>query len=299
MDVCVGGGRRVGGGLGRRALKRLRGSGMAIEEAIDELMNDIAVLGRDVTLVLDDLNTVTSPECLASVVYAVERLPVTARMILITRADPTLGLARWRARGELVELRVNELAFTVAEARELLVDRAGLRLGNEQIETLVRRTEGWPAALYLAALWLRSVDDLDRAVVEFGGEHRYVAEYLSYEVLEALDADRRSFLLRAAVLGGFTAELCDAALGRTDSAAVLAELEESNMFVQHLERGEWFRSSPFVCGVRRRPAGRRRTLVRSSRSIAGRRRRCDREVCTWRRPRTRLWPAITKSSPRR
>ena len=147
---------RVREGLGRRALKRLQGSGMAIEDAIDELMNDIAALRRDMTLVLDDLNTVTSPECLASIAYAVERLPATARMILITRADPTLGLARWRARGELVELRVNELAFTVAEARELLVDRGGLQLDDEQIKTLVRRTEGWPAALYLAALWLRT-----------------------------------------------------------------------------------------------------------------------------------------------
>ena len=91
---------RVREGLGRRALKRLQGSGMAIEDAIDELMNDIAALRRDMTLVLDDLNTVTSPECLASIVYAVERLPATARMILITRADPALGLARWRARGE-------------------------------------------------------------------------------------------------------------------------------------------------------------------------------------------------------
>ena len=81
-------------------------------------------------------------------------------------------------------------------------------------------------------------------MLEFGGEHRYVAEYLSYEVLAALDADQRSFLLRVAVLGGFTAELCDAALGRTDSAAVLAELEESNMFVQQLERGDWFRVHP-------------------------------------------------------
>ena len=127
-------------------------------------------------------------------------------MILITRADPAIGLARWRARGELIELRASELAFTAAEARELLVDRGGLRLDDEQIEILVRRTEGWPAALYLAALWLRTVDDLDRAVHEFGGEHRYVAEYLSHEVLAALDADHRSFLLRVAVLGGFTAD---------------------------------------------------------------------------------------------
>ncbi len=231
-------------GLGRRALQRLRASGMAIEDAVHELMNGIAALGRELTLVLDDLNTVTDPECLASIEYAIERLPATARLIVITRADPALGLARLRARGELVELRASELSFTAAEARELLVDRGGLKLDDEQIEILRKRTEGWPAALYLAALWLRTVDDLGRAVLEFGGEHRYVAEYLSHEVLAALDADHRSFLLRVAVLRGFTAELCDGVLNRSDSAGLLAELEESNMFVQSLDRVEWFRVHP-------------------------------------------------------
>lgn len=235
---------RVREGLGHRALNRLRISGMVIDDAVDELMNGIAALGRELTLVLDDLNTVTDHECLASIEHAIERLPATARIIVITRADPALGLARLRARGELVELRASELSFTATEARELLVDRGGLELDDEQIEILRGRTEGWPAALYLAALWLRTVDDLDRAVREFGGEHRYVAEYLSHEVLAALDPGHRSFLLRVAVIGGFTAELCDALLGRSDSAALLADLEESNMFVQGGERGEWFRVHP-------------------------------------------------------
>ena len=232
---------RIRDGLGRRALKRLRSSGLGVEAAVDELMNGIADFGRPVTLVLDDLQTVTDTDCLASLSYAIEQLPATARLVAITRADPALELARLRARGALSEVRAGELAFTVAEARELLVDRAGLELDDDQIEILRNRTEGWPAALYLAALWLRSVEDPDRAVLEFGGGHRHVAEYLSHEVLASLDVRRRSFLLRAAVLGSFTAELCDAVLSRSDSAAVLGELEESNMFVQSLERREWFR----------------------------------------------------------
>ncbi len=232
---------RIRNGLGRRAINRLHASATAVEVAVDEVMNGIAAFGQPVTLVLDDLQTVLDSECLASLRYAIERLPPTARMIAITRADPALELSRLRGRGVLSELRAHELAFTRAEARELLVDRAGLELDDEQIEVLLERTEGWPAALYLAALWLRSVDDRDRAVHEFGGGHRHVAEYLSHEVLASLDAGRRSFLLRAAVLGSFTAELCDAVLDRSDSAAALAELEESNMFVQSLERREWFR----------------------------------------------------------
>ncbi|MFZ0090698.1 MAG: LuxR C-terminal-related transcriptional regulator, partial [Solirubrobacteraceae bacterium] len=200
--------------------------------------------GREVALVLDDFHTVTEGECLASIGYALERLPATARLIVTTRADPALALARLRARGALVELRATELSFTAAEARELLVDRGGLDLDAQEIEVLRARTEGWPAALYLAALWLRTVEDRSRAVREFGGDHRYLAEYLSQEVLAALDAGERSFLLHAAVLGRFTAELCDGVLGRSDSAAMLEELERSNMFVLRLERWEWFRVHP-------------------------------------------------------
>jgi len=222
---------RIRNGLGRRAINRLRVSATGVEIAVDEVMNAIAQFGRPFTLVLDDLQTVTDRECLASLDYAIERLPATARLIAITRADPALELARLRARGALNEVRAGDLAFTPAEARELLVDRAGLELDDEQIRILRNRTEGWPAAVYLAALWLRSVEDPDRAVLEFGGQHRYVAEYLSQEVLASLDPARRSFLLRAAVLGSFTAELCDAVLDRSASAAVLGELEESNMFV--------------------------------------------------------------------
>jgi LuxR family maltose regulon positive regulatory protein len=235
---------RIRNGLGRRAINRLHASATEVEVAVDEVMNGIAEFGRPVTLVLDDLQTVPDSECLASLRYAIERLPATARLVAITRADPALELGRLRGRGLLTEVRARELAFTAAEARELLDDRAGLDLDEEQIEILVKRTEGWPAALYLAALWLRSVEDRDRAVHEFGGEQRHVAEYLSHEVLASLDAGHRSFLLRAAVLGSFTAELCDAVLDRSDSAAALAELEESNMFVLSLERREWFRVHP-------------------------------------------------------
>jgi LuxR family maltose regulon positive regulatory protein len=232
---------RIRDGLGRRALHRLQVSGGSVETAIDELMNGIAAYGSDLAVVLDDAQTVTDADCLASLRYAIERLPPSGRLIVITRADPAVGLARLRARGALTEVRADDLAFTVAEARTLLIDRAGLQLGDDDIEVLHKRTEGWPATLYLAALWLRTVDDKHRAVQAFGGDHRYVGEYLSQEVVDSLDPERRSFLLRAAVLVRFTADLCDGVLGRSDSAAMLADLEGSNLFVLPLERREWFR----------------------------------------------------------
>jgi LuxR family maltose regulon positive regulatory protein len=233
---------RVRDGLPSRALDRLRTSGISITSAVDELMNGVADFTSGLDLVLDDFHTVTDGECVSSIALAVEHLPPTARIIVITRADPALGLARLRARGALTELRAGELAFTAAEARELLVDRGRLQIGDEDVEILLNRTEGWPAALYLATLWLRTVSDPRRAVRRFGGDHRYVAEYLSHEVLGALSPADREFLVQAAVLGRFTADMCDGVLGRSDSAQRLSELEQSNLFVIRLERGGWLRT---------------------------------------------------------
>ena len=232
---------RIRGGSGARALQRLRVPGMAIDTAVNELMNGIATVERRLTIVLDDLHLIRDSDGLASIEFALDHLPAAARLILVARTDPALALAQLRARGALVELRADTLAFTAAEARELLVQRAGLQLEDSDVEVLRKRTEGWPAALYLAALWLATVVDQRRAVREFGGDHRYFAEYLSHEVLSALNPDERAFLLRAAVLGSFTAELCDAVLDRSDSAELLARLERANAFIIRLERREWLR----------------------------------------------------------
>jgi ATP/maltotriose-dependent transcriptional regulator MalT len=191
--------------------------------------------------VLDDLHAVTSEECLASIDYALEHVPPNVRVITATRIDPALRLAHLRVRGALSELRASELAFTPDKARELLVDTGGLKLGAAEVETLVERTEGWPAALVLAGIWLKAIDDPVSAVREFGGDNRFVAEYLSGEVLVALDDRQRSFVHGMAVLGEFTAELCDAVLERSDASEQLAELERLNLFVVRLERGGWYR----------------------------------------------------------
>ena len=215
-------------------------AGSPVEAAVDELMNGAADLGSELVVVIDDLHVVTSQESLASIDYALAHLPSNVHVILCSRVDPALRLARLRATGALTEVRAADLAFTTAEARELLVVLGQLDLGDEEIDVLVERTEGWPAALVLAWLWLRTVGDPARAVGAFGAEHRFVADYLSSEVLAALDDDSRAFLQGVAVLREFTASLCDGVLDRTDSAARLAELERSNLFVSRLGGG-WFR----------------------------------------------------------
>ena len=232
---------RVRQGLGRGALRRLSQPGPTSLTSVDELMNGIAAFGEELVLVLDDVQTVTASDCLASIDYGLERLPANARLILLTRVDPPLRLAELRAHGALAELRADELAFTREEAHELVVERSGVDLEREEVGLLWQRTEGWPAALFLAAFWLRRVDEPRVAARAFGGDHRFVADYLSREVIAALDENARSLLLRASVLGRLTAELCDAVFDRSDSAAVLGELERSNLFVVHLEHPDWYR----------------------------------------------------------
>jgi LuxR family maltose regulon positive regulatory protein len=234
---------RIREGLGRSALQRLEIPGGAIDGVIDDLMNGIAAFDSPVALVLDDLHTVTDAECLSWLAYAIERIPPFARLVAITRADPGLPLGKLRARGALTELRADQLAFTSSETRELLAKR-GFELGGDEVDLLRTRADGWPAALFLAALWLETVDDVGDAVRAFGGDHRFVAEYLANEVIAALDEDTRSFLLRTCVLGSLTAELCDGVLERTDSASRLAALDRSNLFVTRLAHGGWYRVHP-------------------------------------------------------
>ncbi len=232
---------RLGEGLGRRALSCLGVRGAPVETAVDELMNGLFGYGRRVTIVLDDLHAVRSEVSVRSIAQAIERLPANARLLACTRSDPAIGLPRLRARGVLTEVRARELAFTVDEAREL-VAREGIGLSSESVELLVDRTEGWPAGLYLAALWLRDLDDPDGGVREFAGSARQVGDYLADEVLTALAPEIKDFLVRTSVLGRFAPELCDAVLGREDSDRVLAELARSNMFLVALDaRGEWYR----------------------------------------------------------
>lgn len=235
---------RIRGGLGRAALQRLRRVGGTLEGALIELLNGMAAFGDPITIVLDDFQAITDRDCLDSVDYAVEHLPPTTRLIVLTRSDPPLRLPQLRATGALAEVRANDLAFTPAEAHELLVRRGGLPLDEEEVRVLHERTEGWPGALYLALLWLRGLEDPHGAVREFGGDHRFVADYLNHEILGSLDARARWFLLHTSVLGHFTAELCDEVFARFDSASELERLEHSNLFVAGLEHGGWYRVHP-------------------------------------------------------
>jgi len=233
---------RVRPGLARPALARLKLPRSNVETAIDELLNGLAGYDGRVVIVLDDFHHIAAESCLRSLTYAVERLPSSTRMIVTTRSDPGRRLSRLRARGALAELRAKDTAFTIDEAHELLVERGGIAVGREDVETLVDRTEGWPAGVSLAALWLAGLDEPRDGIRQFSATHRHVADYLASEVLDGVDDETRDFLLRTSIFDRFSAKICDAVLGTGTSGRILAELERSNLFLVALDgRGDWYR----------------------------------------------------------
>ena len=259
---------RLGDGLGHRALTRVGVRRAAVETGVDELMNGLVAYGRPATIVLDDLHTVRSETSLRSIEHAIERLPPTARLVVATRSEPAISLAALRASRALIEIRARELAFTVDEARELIAHE-GIKLSDKSLELLVERTEGWPAGLYLAALWLRDFAEPDEGVQAFAGSARQVADYLTAEVLTALDPQTREFLVRTSVLDRFTPELCDAVVDREDSAAVVAQLARSNMFLVASDaRGEWYRYHHLFGELLRLELGSEKTHAVRRRAIA-------------------------------
>jgi LuxR family maltose regulon positive regulatory protein len=211
------------------------------EVLLPRLVNELAEQG-DVVLVLDDVHRVASAAARESLAWFVDHAPASTQVVLSTRADPALPIGALRAHGELVEVRADDMRFTLDEADEFLNGRLGLGVRGADLELLVARTEGWPAGLYLAALSLDGKADKSAMVHAFDGTAAHVVDFLSSEVLSAFEPELQRFMLRTSVLDRLCAELCDAVLGTDDSAAVLEQLARSNLFLLPLDdHRRWFR----------------------------------------------------------
>ena len=214
----------------------------AYDALVSALINAVvAESGRpDVLLVLDDYHLIESESVHASVRFLLEHRPPQLRLVLAGRSDPPLGLARYRGRGELGEVRAADLRFTVGEAAELL-RQVSADLDISAVAALAERTEGWAVGLQLAALSLRSQPDIARFVAAFTGSHRYILDYLTEEVLERQRRELREFLLETSVLERLSGSLCAAVTGRDDSQDLLEEADRSGLFVIQLDdvRGWW------------------------------------------------------------
>ena len=207
----------------------------------DRVLSDLAGAGGDITLVIDDLHELNSPEALVQLTRLLMSLPPYVHAILTTRHDLELRLHQLRLAGELAEIRVADLRFTERETGELL-HAAGIALSEPGVALLHQRTEGWAAGLRLAALSLAGHPDPERFVAEFSGSDRMVAEYLIAEMLERQPADVQDLLLRTSLLDRVNGELADVLTGRPGSERILLELERANAFVEALDpERTWFR----------------------------------------------------------
>ena len=206
------------------------------------MLNELSVLPEDLDLVLDDYHLAESPAIQPGMAFLLDRLPPQVRLVIGTRADPALPLARLRAQGELTEVRAADLRFTADETAAFLVDATGLDLAPADVAALGARTEGWIASLQLAAHSLRGRDDPARFIAGFTGDDRYVVDYLVEEVLAHEPAETRAFLLATSILERLSGPLCDAVTGTTGSAQVLESLERRNLFVVPLDdQRRWYR----------------------------------------------------------
>ncbi len=194
-----------------------------------------------VVLVLDDVHALHNSECRAALSVLADHVPEGSRLALAGRAGPPLRVARLRAEGKIVEIGPGDLSFTPGEA-SLLLRGAGVALGEDDVAELHRRTEGWPAGLYLAALYLKEGGPLASSAVSFGGDDRLVSEYVESEFLARISRRQRMFLTRTAVLERMCGPLCEAVLELSGSAGTLAGLARSNLLLVPLDRrGEWYR----------------------------------------------------------
>ena len=182
--------------------------------------------------------------------FLLEHLPPQMHLVIATREDPSLPLARLRASDQLTELRAADLRFTPAEAAEFLNRMMGLSLSAEEVTSLETRTEGWIAGLQLASLSMRGREDVHEFIRAFSGDNRYIVDYLVEEVLQRQSESVRSFLLQTSILDWLSGPLCDAVTGQEGGSVLLEVLERGNLFVSPLDdKRHWFRYHQLLSDV--------------------------------------------------
>ena len=212
------------------------------ESILTTLLNEIATIPDIFILVLDDYHVIDSKPVDQALTFLVEHQPPQMHLVIASREDPNLPLARLRVRGQLTELRLTDLRFTPAEAADFLKRRMGLNLRDADIAALEARTEGWIAGLQLAALSMQGRSDTAGFIQAFTGSHRFVLDYLAGEVLERQPERVRNFLLQTAILDRLSGSLCDAVTAQDGGKGMLETLERGNLFVVPLDdQRQWYR----------------------------------------------------------
>jgi len=245
--------RTVAPGVGASALAILQEpQPPPIQTVLATLINELSAVPNDIVLVLDDYHLIDAHDIQDGMAFLLDHLPPRLHLVITTRADPALPLARLRARGELVEIRAADLRFTADEAARYLNGVMGLALTSRDVAALEGRTEGWIAALQLAALSMQGRDDIAGFIARFAGDDRYIVDYLVEEVLQRQRDDVRSFLLQTSILDRLSGPLCDAVTGQDGGRAMLEALDRGNLFLVPLDdRRRWYRYHQLFADVLR------------------------------------------------
>ncbi|MDQ1551986.1 MAG: hypothetical protein QOD50_1408, partial [Actinomycetota bacterium] len=229
-------------GIGASALAVLQAPGASTESALAALLNDLGDFASEFVVIIDDYHVIEAGAVNDGMTLLLEHLPAGVHLVIAGRADPSLPLAKLRSRGELVEIRAADLRFTDPESAVYLNTGMGLELDEAEVARLAARTEGWIAALQMAAVAMRGREDVSSFITDFAGDDRYIVDYLLEEVLQRQSATVRDFLLGTSILGRLNGPLCDAVTGQDGGRAALESLDRSNLFVVALDdRRQWYR----------------------------------------------------------
>ncbi len=229
--------------LGERSLSLLQSpQPPPIESVLMTLLNELTAVEADIVLILDDYHVIETQAIHDGIGFLLSYLPPQVHLIIASRADPPLSLARLRSHGELTELRVTDLRFTPEEAAAFLNQGMGLEISAAEVSALEKRTEGWIAGLQLAALSLQGREDIADFVAAFSGDDRYIVDYLLEEVLQRQPDRVRRFLLQTAILERLSGSLCDAVTDQNGGQGMLETLERGNLFLIPLDnKRQWYR----------------------------------------------------------
>ena len=234
--------RTVAPTVGAKSLTLLDSPERSTEAVLAPLLNELNALPDDLVLVLDDYHVIESSEIQAGMAFLLEHLPTRVHLVIATRADPALPLARLRARGDLLEIRAADLRFTPDEAGAFLNGVMTLGLTTQDVAVLEGRTEGWIAAIQLAGLSMQGRDDIAGFIARFAGDDRYIVDYLVEEVLQRQPEQVRTFLLETSIVSRLNGPLSDAVTGQGGGKAMLEALERQNLLLVPLDdRREWYR----------------------------------------------------------
>jgi LuxR family transcriptional regulator, maltose regulon positive regulatory protein len=274
LSYIISGIQSIHKGFGESALKLLNSPNKPSDESIISLLiNEILKLTQDFLLVLDDFHSIENNEVLKLMAYLLEHIPGNIHVVILTRSDLTIPVARLRSQHQMVELRSSDLSFSANEISLLFNKKLKLGLSIEDVYSLETKTEGWIAGLQLTALSIRDREDISGFIRDFKGDNRYIMDYLMEEVLKIQPDDIKEFLLQTSMMEQMSAPLCNAVLNRTDSQLILETLEKNNMFVIPLDsERNWYRYHHLFSGLLKQ-----RLQLRDKETITG----LHNKACNW------------------